>query len=153
MIGDPLPDRDHVVRYVRPTLIEDGTVDGGAFVLLPTHAGHSVNWLEYFGGNDHQRQVEEVRRLSRLGLARYGAFAKLNVGKTKRQVSSGAVEAGLAVHPEFVEDPLPATAKFQADPSHAEIAGLPPPESDHAMLIGDLIADCVEYPLYPARAD
>ena len=83
MNGDPVPDSDHVVRYVGPTLVEDGEVDGGAFVLTSTHSGHSVNWLEYFGGADHLHQMAKVRRLVRLGFAKYGKFAKLHVGKTK----------------------------------------------------------------------
>ena len=153
MTGKPLPDRDHVVRYVKPTLIDGGTVDGGAFVLHPTHAGLSVNWLDYFGGTNQLRQMDEVRRLFRLGLARNGRFARLNVGRTKQHVSEGAMEAGLTLNPGISQAPSPATDDFEADPSHADITGLPPPESDHAMLVGDLIANCVQYPLYPARTD
>ena len=74
MTGKNLPDDHHIVRYVRPTLIEDGTVDGGAFVLRTDELGLSVNWLEILGGTDHHQQVDEVRRLSRLGLARRGAL-------------------------------------------------------------------------------
>ena len=153
MTGRKLPDGDHIVRYVKPTLIEDGTVDGGAFVLRSGEFELSVNWLEVFGGTDYHRQVGEVRRLSRLRLARHGRFAKLNVGETKQHVSDGAQEAGFQVNPNIREAPLAAMDGFEADPSHSEFTGLPPADSDKAMLIGDLIADCVKYPLFPGRVD
>ena len=43
----------------------------------------------------------------------------------------------------IIHDSLEATDGFDADPSHAEITGLPPGDSDHAVLVGDLIAECV----------
>jgi len=43
----------------------------------------------------------------------------------------------------IVHDPLEGEGCFDADPSHAEIVGLPPGDSDQAMLVGDLIAQCV----------
>lgn len=43
----------------------------------------------------------------------------------------------------IIHDPLEATDRFDADPSHAEITGLPPGDSDQAVLVGDLIAECV----------
>ena len=146
MKGDNLPDDHHIVRYVKPSLVDDETVDGSAFLLRPDENGLSVNWLEVFGGNDEHRQLGEVRRLFRLRLARNGQFAKLNVGATKRHVSEAAEELGI------VEAPLSRTDEFEADPSHAEIIGLPPGESDEAMLVGDLIAECVIY-LRPGRTD
>ncbi len=35
------------------------------------------------------------------------------------------------------------TDDFPADPSHAEVLGLPPGDSDQAQLVGDLISRCV----------
>ena len=147
MTGDNLPDDHHIVRYVKPSLVEDEAVDGGAFLLRPDENGLSVNWLEAFGYDDEDRQLSEVRRLSRLKLAKNGRFAKLNVGETKRYVSETVEELGI------IEAPLAPTAECEADPSHAKITGLPPGDSDEAMLIGDLIADCVIYLLRPGRAD
>ena len=43
----------------------------------------------------------------------------------------------------IVHDPLDPEDSFEADPSHAEITGLPLGDSDQAMLIGDIIAECV----------
>ena len=147
MTGDSLPDGHHIVRYVKPTLVEDEIVDGSAFLLGSDQQGLSVNWLEAFGYDDESRHLSEVRRLSRLRLARNGRFAKLNVGETKRLVSEVVEELGI------IEAPLAPTDEFEVDPSHAEITGLPPEESDEAMLVGDLIAGCVIYPLHPGRTD
>lgn len=147
MTGDNLPDDHHIVRYVKPSLVEEGIVDGSAFLLRPDEPGLSVNWLEAFGGNDEDHQLSEVRRLFRLKLSRNGRFAKLKVGVTKRHVSEVLEELGI------IEAPRPPTDEFEADPSHAEIVGLPPGESDEAILVGDLIAARVIYPLHSGRTD
>ena len=51
----------------------------------------------------------------------------------------------------IVEDPLAADADHDADPSHAEMVGLPPGGTDQVMLVGDLIAECVTA-VHPAVA-
>ena len=145
-MGPDVPDRDHIVRYAKPSLIEDDEVDGSAFLLRPDELGLSVNWLEAFGVDDQCHQLSEVRRLCRLRLSPNGQFAELNVGQTKRYVEEKAGAIGI------ISVPLDATDEFEADPSHAEIIELPACESDQAMLVGDLIAECVIYPLYPVRA-
>ena len=146
MIGNQLPDDHHVVRYVKPSLVEDETIDGGAFLLRASETALSVNWMEAFEGN-RQDQLNEVRRLSRLNLARNGRFALLNVGETKRHVSESVEGIGISAAP------LDPTDGFEADPSHAEITGLPPGDSDEAMLIGDMISRCVVYPLHAGKED
>ena len=153
MISDQIPDEHHVVRYVKPTLVEDEVVDGSAFVLRQDEATLSVNWLEAFEGDDQEHQLSEVRRLFRLQLARNGRFAKLNVGETKRHVLESAEETGAAAGIGIAAAPLNPIDEFEADPSHAEVTGLPPHDSDEALFIGDLIAECVLYPLYPAKSD
>ena len=118
---------------------EDGTADGSGFCLRPTkpdETGLSANWLGAFeSGKAHQ--LEEVRRLCRLRLRPNGRFAELNVGTTIRVVAK-ELDTLRIVH-----DPLEAIEGFDADPSHAEIVGLPPGDSDQALLVGDLIAECV----------
>ena len=74
MTGDNLPNDHHIVRYVKPSLVEEGIVDGSAFLLRPDEPGLSVNWLEAFGGNDEDHQLSEVRRLFRLKLSRTGGL-------------------------------------------------------------------------------
>lgn len=153
MNGDDLPNDNHVVRYVKPSLIDEEVVDGSAFVLRDNEYGLSVNWLEAFGGSDQQIQLNNVRRVFRLKKSKNGRFAKLNVGDTKRLVSEGAKEAGLIVDLGMTEAPLVRTTEFEADPSHANITGVPLSGGDVAMVVGDLIADCLLYPLYPGNEE
>ncbi len=147
MKGDDLPPGDHIVRYVKPSMIqEDGTTDGSDFRLRPNkpdEKGLSVNWLEAFG-NDKVHQLSEARRLCRLTLRPSGRFAEMNIGTVLR-VASEELKTLRIVH-----DPLEADQDFDADPSHAEMRGLPPGDSDQAMLVGDLISECVTY-MHPAR--
>ncbi len=140
MTGADLPADDQIVRYVKPSMIrEDGTADGSDFRLRPNRpdeSGLSVNWLEAFG-SERANQLAEVRRLSRLTLKPRGRFAEMNVGA----VISRVAEEASALR--ITHAPLEAENGHEADPSHAEIIGLPPGDSDLAMLVGDLIAECV----------
>ena len=151
MIGDEIPDQDHVLRYVKPSLLDGTHVDGGAFVLREAETGLSVNWLEKFQNDGHTDPVNEIRRLSRITLASTGQFAKLNVSQMKQYVSSAANEAGISLELTVLEDPLPGTRDFEPDPSHAEIHGLPDHADDAAMLVGDLLSECVLLPLLSAK--
>lgn len=151
MIGDEIPDRDHVLRYVRPSLLDGTDVDGGAFALRKDETGLSVNWWEIFENDGHTDPVHEIRRLSRISLASTGKFAKLNVGQTRQYVSTAAREAGISIDLTVFMAPLPGTPDFEADPSHAEVHGLPDYANDAAMLVGDLLAECILHPLFPAR--
>lgn len=152
MSSASLPTINHIVRYARPKQVDRGTVDGTAFILRENEPGLSVNWLEVFGTNsDHNAQLQEVRRLFRLTLSVNGRFAKLNVGQTQQLVSAGAKEAGISLALDVVSVPSPQTHEFEKDPSHAEIIGVPARDSDEAIVIGDLISECVLYPLYPGK--
>lgn len=66
-----------------------------------------------------------------------GRRAELNVGTTKRHVSSELEDL------RFIHKPLDVEGEFIADPSHSQIEGLPPGDSDYAFLIGDMIAECI----------
>lgn len=137
MKGDPLPEEDRVVRYLSATLLIDGEfADGAGFCLRRGETGLSVNWLEVLasGGAD---PLSEVRRLSRLRLRKSGRFAELRVGDVLRTVNE-ELDSLRILH-----DPLEAAEGFAADPSHSQIAGLPPADTDEAMLVGDMIAECV----------
>ncbi len=141
----PVPDSDRIVRYVKPSLIEEDKI-ANAFLLRsgpPGEKGLSVNWLEAFGP-DMDHQLREVRRLSRLKLNRNGRFAELNVGTVLHKVSEELDSI------QIVQDPLDADQAFEADPSHAQITGLPPGDTHHAELVADVIAaECV-IALHPA---
>ncbi len=142
MIGDNLPNEDHVVRYVKPTSIRtNGKVDGSVFCLRshrPDDTGLSINWLECFEDLSKAGQLAEVRRLARLEMRKRGCLAELNVGETKQHVRKELDTIN------FYHMPLKADGKFEADPSHSEILGLPPGNSDQAALIGDMIAECIK---------
>lgn len=143
MKGDPLPEEDRVVRYLSATLLIDGEfADGAGFCLWRGETGLSVNWLEVLasGGAD---PLSEVRRLSRLRLRKSGRFAELRVGDVLRTVNE-ELDSLRILH-----DPLEAAEGFAADPSHSQIAGLPPADTDEAMLVGDMIAECVTV-MHPA---
>ena len=138
MTGQYLTDTDNVVRYVnRRSQRTDGSVDGSAFLLRENEQGLSVNWLDYFASLTKLQQLDEVRPLVRLTLRRSGRFAELNVGQTLNRISGRLSSA------RFVHRPLPADGKYKADPSHSQIEGLPPGDTDEAELIGDMIAECV----------
>lgn len=146
MIGDPLPNEDHIVRYVKPSSIDDGQVDGSEFRLRPDRpddVGVSVNWLEYYLNQDKLAQLSEIRRVSRLSRRKNGRYAELNVGTVIAHLAAEIEGVGILHAPVDEEDGL------EADPSHSEITGLPPGDSDQAALIGDLIAECV-VDLHPA---
>ena len=138
MTGDELPDGGHVVHYVRPSFHENGRVYGSAFCLRKEERGLSVNWLECFPGLTKLQQVNAVRGLSRLNIKSAGRFAELNVGRVKQHIRD---ELDML---RFVHEPLPAIGQYRADPSHSEIAGLPPKDTPESELIGDMIAECIE---------
>lgn len=142
-----IPAEDHVVRYVRPTDVQDGEVNAEAFMLRASEEWLSVNWIEKLPGSRPQ-QLASLRRLLRLRLARNGCFATLNVGRAKAHLLSSHHTI------DIVSDPLPATDIHAADASHAGITDLPTPQ-DHSMavFVGTLIAKCVKAPLEPARID
>lgn len=138
MSSNDLPDDDHVVRYAKPTSIRtDGKVTGAAFCLRSGETGLSVNWLECYSDHSKDEQLSQVRRLYRLGISKNGRLAELNIGTTKRCVSSEL--EGIR----FVHKPLPEDDTHEADPSHSEVTGLPQGNSPEAELIGDMIAQSI----------
>ena len=140
MKGDNLPPESHIVRYAKPTSIrQDRTVDGSAFLRRIDRLdeiGLSAHRLENLGFNTEQ-QLAAVRRLNRLKRSNNGRFAEMIVGNILRQVSQELDTVRI------IEDPLDANDDFEADPSHSQIIGLPPGDTDEALMIGDLIAECV----------
>jgi hypothetical protein len=147
--GAPRDDDHHVLRYVggRDFDIDKGTVDGGAFLRKKKDTdGLSVNWLECFPGS-FEDQAAGVRRVARIKYGSTAGLARLNVGRSINSVREN--------HPErltlsFVHDPLPAEDKYAADPSHSLIVGAPFEDAPDAELLGDLIAQCVAPPVFPA---
>ena len=136
MTGAELPNGDHVVRYAKFTDfldLEAGILNCSAFQLKSNETGLSVNWLEYFQGSEKSRQLDEVRNHVQLDLGSNGRLAELSVGYVGDRLPNLR----------FVHKPSPPKGKYQADPSHSEILGLPPTGSPESELIGDLIAQWV----------
>ena len=132
-----IPDADNVVHYLSSLKHDNGIVIEPAFQRAKPEKDVSVNWLEHFSGLSKEEQLEEVRRLTRLTIKKVGRFAELNVGDVKQHLHYQCSTL------DFISMPLDATEQFDADPSHGDIVGLPPYESLHARLVGDMIAECV----------
>jgi hypothetical protein len=83
--GTPLPDEDHVMRYVswaRLRRDENENVIGflgQAFELRPDEKDLSVNWLEYFDGN-RDKQIRESVKLFR-NIRKVGSKSAYGIGK------------------------------------------------------------------------
>ena len=147
MKGDDLPEHNHFVRYAGPMRVVDacaGTVDGTLFTRSRNKPqdNPSANWLEAFRG-DREAQLNQIRGLARISLKQDGRYAECEVGEVVRAAGKHAPDI------QVLKDPLNAEDGYEADPSHAEIVGLPDPTSPKAALVGDLIAKCV-IRLYPA---
>ena len=137
MIGDTLPNEHHIVRYIKPSSIDDDHVDGSEFCLRPDETGISVNWLEYYDTLDKDAQLAEIRKVFRLSRRKAGRFAELNVGTIRKHLAAELKRLRI------LHAPLDAEGDQEADPSHSEIIGLPAGDSDQAALVGDMIAECI----------
>ena len=147
--GDEIPDAAHVVHYVGGSKVDNGVVEGSVFIIKPGKDGLSVNWLEYFKDLEKEAQVDAVRKAIHLCLRPTAEFAELNIGRTKGHI--GEVFPDLPAR--CIYAPSPADGKFDADPSHCDIVGLPPSEdADVAALVGEMISQCV-LRTYPARRE
>ena len=140
-----IPDDDNVVRYLRPSQVDQGIVDAGGF-LRAGEDEPSVNWLEAFSG-PIATQLDNVRRVARIKYAANGHLVQLPVGKTRDFVRRNDPE-GKEIS--FRSDPLPATELHPEDPSHALIVGIPDHRSAEAALVRDLLAKCVVQ-VHPAK--
>lgn len=133
--GTLLADDHHVLRYVAPKHIDNGIINGSAFVRRQHEHSSSVNWMEWFP-LPVESQVAGVRSVRRLTYARNGRLARLNVGGARRYIEERA-----QVDLSFRHDPLPAVQGYPADPSHALIHGIP--AGPHGELIQDLLAESI----------
>lgn len=118
---DLVPDSDHVLRYIKPSGIQDDVINGSEFLKRPNEEEVSVNWIEYFQGT-LESQIEKIRQKARLTYARTGRLARLNVGQTCSYVLE---ETNRTFNLSVVKDRLPEDKEngFEEDPSHALIKG------------------------------
>ena len=141
--GKPLPVHDHIVRYVKPSMIGNtsGKIRGMEFRLRedrPEEIGLSVNWLEAFPG-DKRQQLSKVLQVNKswFRVNKNGCYAEFNVGQLCRDANE-TLGAGTL---QIIHDPLCAEKGREADPSHSEIRGLPIAGTSEASLVGDLILE------------
>lgn len=138
MIGRDLPNTDHVVRYVRPSLIRsDGSIRSAAFRLRKNEVGLSVHWLEYWSNAGFGDAMAEIRPRSRLSLSRNGRYAELNVGRSLTVIAKVWIAA------RCVNAPLGASKTDVADPSHSEITPLPAYEDAMSIVVATAVASFV----------
>lgn len=152
MRGDPVPDPDHILRYVRPGFVQDGldgeeVLLGGGFISRPRDENNaSYNWLEVLEGTLEER-VQQVRTAARMGYGAKGRLARLNVGQVRQLIKDEAEGREVTV----IHDPLESEERYPLpDPSHALVTNIPDENDPQGELIGDLIRQCI-LDVFPAR--
>jgi hypothetical protein len=135
MDGDPIPESDHVARYVRPSKYVNKVLDWSA--LLPREQDNgeaSYNWLEYLGNGTVKELIALLKAsLTTLTISKNGTFAALNVGRT----ISGMKSAQPGIQLRFIHTPLP------GNDSHASLLGLDHLNEAAGTFLNDL---CETYP-------
>lgn len=144
--GSALPSTDHALRYIKPTHIDNGVINGQGFLPRSGENAPSANWMEWFDPPP-DNQVASIRRISRIKYARTGYLVALNVGQTLKFVrDNSTIPAAI----KFMHMPLVETNGLPADPSHCEIQGFSEVSPSEAALLGDLMVQCAIRPYYPA---
>lgn len=142
MKGNPIPDDDHISRYVSGSKIANGRISGTAFQLRPNEDALSVNWLEYFGLGDRNAEIQKIRDVfieKGRTLQAEAKFTVLKVGETKKYVRQESKDNRVL---SVLHDPL------DNDASHTGIYNVP--REDPA--VGDMIAELIEEEaIHPAR--
>ena len=116
---EPLPDSDHVLRYVRPRLLEkdeQGRPIGIAWQALELRDDEeelSVLWVEYYGDSATGIPCAIWAKRKAYNVARNSAFAHGNVGRIKQICSENAQAVRILHEPE------------PGEPCHSAIRRLP----------------------------
>lgn len=133
MKGEELPDDANVVHYVSPSRItETGEAGWDGFRRNTKDQPPSVHWLEQLG-SEKSEQVSAARKVARVERRSNGRLAELRVGDVVAQRHEIS----------FVHDPLCATEKDPADPSHSNMIGVPARGAANERLVCEVIASCV----------
>jgi len=150
-----IPETDHVVRYLRPSDVDSGTVIATGFAYKKNNVTGelkekelSVNWFEFFSKSDSTEDgienVREVFRKKSYSLKENGRFARLNV-----KALCALVEEGTSEHTELVSLKTKHTPYIN-DLSHSSIYGIPF-DSDGEFLVATILANYAnELELFPA---
>jgi hypothetical protein len=132
MIGQLIPDSDHVGRYCKASTVENGEISAAAFMVRKTEEYLSVNWLEELNRSDRATQIRELQSLYARKL-RVGAAARiavLNVGGLRAKVERESPDSRLL---RILHEPE------SDDPSHAGIYEIPYDDG----IVAELIAQAV----------
>lgn len=147
--GAPIPDGDHVLRYIRKKHVDNGVVNGSGFLTRPQEEMASVNWIECFAP-PLKNQVAEISARRRLKYEKRALLVRLNVGHTKQYVVERAL---IPIQLSFLHAPLQAEDGKPADPSHALIDGVPTLDTAEGEAIKDLFTHCIleRFPVVPDK--
>ena len=130
-----LSEQDNIVRYVKPSSIHKGKVNGNEFKLRPNETGISANWMEFFRGTK-EFQIKEIKSLARIKLNKNGKYAELNVGSVCK------VELEKLQSLKVRKSPLKKDRVFKEDGSHCEIV-VQALENLNMIIVGEIIAKCI----------
>lgn len=133
VLGDSVPDTDHISRYVPKRHLAGTRVTGVAF-KLKTQTGEtylSVNWLELLSVGDRNDEIAEIRRLlaSKLTIHRKDKLAVGQVRRIRENVRTFSADRRLL---NVLHEPE------AGDPSHTGVYGL---HVDDDLMYGELIAE------------
>lgn len=147
--GTPIPDDDHVLRYIRRKHVDNGVVNGSGFLTRPQEEMPSVNWIECFTP-PLENQIAEISAPRRLKYEKRGLLVRLNVGHTRQYVAAHAMNP---IQISFLHAPLQAEEGKVEDPSHALIHGMPTLETAEGEAIKDLFTHCIleRFPVVPDK--
>jgi len=126
------------VRYASGGHVDNEVVGGTAFVLRRHEEGLSVSRPAVFSTKVDEALLS-IRPLARLTLRRTGRYAEF----VAESIKAAKDEIDEISELKILEDALEEEGYHPADPSHAQISGLPKPDSLSAEIAGDYIAQCV----------
>ncbi|QMU55838.1 MAG: hypothetical protein GKS04_01360 [Candidatus Mycalebacterium zealandia] len=102
-----IPDANHVLRYCRPSKVDNGVPQESAFEFRPRENYLSVNWMEHNPKiTSPDKQIEAIRQFiikkNSLTLSGNGRFARANVGKVKNLIEgSNVVSKSQRIDPSY----------------------------------------------------
>ena len=146
-----LPDTDSIVRYLRPTWVDDrdNLILGlKAFSLREDELSLSVQWVCVFEGTLDEK-IQAVRETIHFRLGTGGAFAQLRILNMKKSL---AREGHKNIR--VINKPNSATDKHPwCDPSHSEVEGYPKFEKElQQRHLHEIMVSCIEK-VHPGKID
>jgi hypothetical protein len=137
--GQNLTDDHHVLRYVRPGLVDGDGIGTAAFLCKPDENESSVNWMECFDP-PVSNQCNCIRDERRIEWKPSGKIARLNVGAAKAYITE---EARMTLA--FLYDPEdPDPPKYpKPHTSHSIITGMPKLDTPEGEFVGALLRDVI----------